>query len=321
MAEFRKIIKKISLYFSIFLAGIVFSYVGYLLFQKYENSQDLENFLKAIWNYKLYSTGTSSVLTVGKIILVIILFFFSWFSAKYVSSHLIRKLLGKTQVNKGASAAIENLTYYILVVIFAIIALNIAEVPLTIFTLFGGALAIGLGFGSQNLVSNFISGIILQIEQPIKVGDVVEIEGVLGTVEHIGGRSTKILAANNTHTVVPNSYFLDKKFINWTLADNVVRSKIEILLAYKEDPKKVEDLVLKVIKINKDILDYPNPRVFLSSYKDSGVEYSIFFWISMENTTERAAIESNFRVELLLALQNEKIEIPYPQHVVRVVKE
>lgn len=321
MAEFRKIIKKISLYFSIFLAGIVFSYVGYLLFQKYEDSQDLENFLKTIWNYKLYSTGTSSVLTVGKIILVLVLFFLGWFSAKYVSSHLIRKLLGKTQVNKGASAAIENLTYYILVVIFAIIALNIAEVPLTIFTLFGGALAIGLGFGSQNLVSNFISGIILQIEQPIKVGDVVEIEGVLGTVEHIGGRSTKILASNNTHTVVPNSYFLDKKFINWTLADNVVRSKVEILLAYKEDPKKVEDLVLKVIKVNKDILDYPNPRVFLSSYKDSGVEYSIFFWISMENTTERAAIESNFRVELLTALQNEKMEIPYPQHVVRVVKE
>src|SRR5690606_18317118 len=106
--------------------------------------------------------------------------------------------------------------------------LRMANVPLTVFTVVGGALAIGVGFGSQNIINNFVSGLILLLERPIRAGDFIEIGGTIGTVEKIGARSTLLLTPSNMHLIVPNSFFLEKEVLNWTLSDNVVRTEITL---------------------------------------------------------------------------------------------
>lgn len=309
MNKWQLLLKKISFYLGLIALATIGSYVSYRVWLKYDSARNFTQFLNTIIDYKIYASAN---ITVGKILLLIFLLVIGVRFAKFVSYKIVDKVLLRTNLNKGAQAAFENLSYYSLVSIFILVALNIAEVPLTIFTLFGGALAIGLGFGSQNILSNFISGIILQVEQPVKVGDIIEVEGVIGTIEHIGGRSTKIVSANNTHMILPNSYLLDKKLVNWTLQDNIVRSKITLSLSLDVDLKLAEDTIRRTVAEFPNIMATPEPKVFLDDIGAYSLNYIIYFWVPIQGTMDRSSIESLFRVNLLGNLKKEGISIPYP---------
>lgn len=314
--KYKNIIGKLSFYLGSFLSGGLCFYIIYRLWEKYDTVKDTSKFLKSIFNYKIQESNN---LTIGKILILLAVFFIGIKLSKIVSYKIVEKFLNKTKLNKGAKAAIENLTYYILISITSLMSLHIADVPLTVFTLFGGALAIGLGFGSQNILSNFISGIILQVEQPVKVGDIIEIEGVTGTIESIGGRSTKIIASNNTHMIIPNSYLLDKKLVNWTYQDNILRSKIEIIIDYKTNHDEFKSAVMDILDSFEHIMKYPEPRVQLVDYQNFGLQYAIYFWVPIQGTMDKNQIESEFRVLLLEKLREKQINIPFPTHHIKMI--
>lgn len=177
----------------IFFALIV--YIGYNAFLVYQKSESVSNFIIKIWNYVVIK-NVDFQLTVGKLFLEIGLLIGSYYLSQFLSKKFVNKILLKTRLDVGARSSILKLSNYLIFIIFVIISLSIAQIPLTAFTFIGGALAIGAGFGSQNMINNFVSGIILQIEKPIKVGDTVQVDGQLGKVEEIGARSTKVLLTN-----------------------------------------------------------------------------------------------------------------------------
>jgi small-conductance mechanosensitive channel len=177
----------------------------------------------------------------------------------------------------------------------------------------GGALAIGIGFGSQNIVNNFISGLILLVERPIKEGDIVEIDSSTGTVEHIGPRSTRIKTPSNTHIVVPNSAFLEKNVVNWTLADDLIRAKIELGVAYGSPTREVESILLEVVKTHPKTLDSPEPIVLFRDFGDNALVFEVDFWLRMPTIRDRRIVESDIRHTIAETLQNRGISIPFPQ--------
>lgn len=309
MAIFRGYLKKISFYIGLTLALGLIVFIFQKLYNQYPVVKSIFQSINSIISYKVYESAN---ITIGSILILLFLLLISVKFSKFISYKIVDKFLLRTSLNKGAQAAIENLTYYVLVSIFILVALNIAKVPLTIFTLFGGALAIGLGFGSQNILSNFISGIILQVEQPVKVGDIIEIEGIVGTIEHIGGRSTKIVSANNTHMILPNSYLLDKKLVNWTLQDNIIRARITIGIGFNEDLNKVHEVISQTIAQFPDIMKTPEARFFLDEIGNHSLNYIIYFWVPITGTMDRASIESLFRINLINNFRSSKIEIPFP---------
>ena len=199
------------------------------------------------WHYELTSIDDHSV-TVGKLFIALVLLVVGLRFAGVLSRYFGHRVLPRLGVPSGAATAFESITYYLAVVAVVLFALRAVNIPLTAFTIIGGALAIGLGFGSQNIVNNFISGLILLVERPISVGDLVEIEGVLGSVEAIGARSTRVRTFENTHVLVPNSFFLENKVLNWTLSDDIVRGCVAVGVAYGSPTREVARLLLQAAR-------------------------------------------------------------------------
>ncbi len=182
-------------------------------------------FVRGTWTYELVSIDGQSV-RVGTLLVAVALVGLGYRLSRAASGILKRVLRRRLYVEEGAADAIESLAFYLLFASVAITALRFVHFPLTVFTVVGGALAIGVGFGSQNIMSNFISGLILMLERPVRPGDLIEVDGTHGHVEHIGARSTRIRASNNTQIIVPNSFFLQSNVVNFTLSDDVQRSQV-----------------------------------------------------------------------------------------------
>ena len=182
------------------------------------------------WDYPLAKVDDNSWVTLGSIVKGILFSLASVLLARLTSRGFGRHVLGRFGLNPGAVVAIQSMSFYVFCCLFSFEALQLAGLPLATFTFLGGAAAIGIGFGSQNVLNNFISGLILLAEQPIRVGDMVEIEGIRGTIERIGARSTRMRTLANHEIMVPNSQLLQDKVTNLTLSDDLVRACIEVKL-------------------------------------------------------------------------------------------
>ncbi len=278
---------------------------------------DFGAWLKTIWQYPLLSVDGSSV-TVGKCLVAIFLVILGFLASGFLSRRISKSLSQRLKLHTGALAAVNSISYYILILFFGFLALKTANVPLTVFTLLGGAAAIGLGFGSQNIVNNFISGLILLIERPITVGDFIDVEGVLGTVESIGARSTRINAVDNTRLIVPNSTFLEKKVLNWTLSDNTVRATISVGVAYGSPCKKVRELLLQAVLEHSSILKDREPLVLLKDFADSSLQFEAIFWLTIQKLLDRRVAESDIRFRIEELFREAKISICFPQRDVHL---
>jgi potassium efflux system protein len=204
---------------------------------------------------------------------------------------------------------------YLLILIYALRMLNI---PLAAFAFFGGAIAIGVGFGAQNLINNFISGFIIMAERPISIGNLIEVDGVLGQVEEIGARCTRVRTGANIHILVPNSAFLEKNITNWTLSDQKIRTKVIIGVIYGSPVKEVERLLLRAIKENERVIKDPEPFVVFSDFGDSALIFEIHFWISIRRVIERRLIESSVRFRVDDLFREAGIVIAFPQRDVHL---
>lgn len=272
---------------------------------------------RAVWGYEILAVDDRPI-TVGKVAAALLIFFLGLALARRLSRLLGRRVFPRVGLEAGVIAALESLSYYVLVSLLLLLALRIVNVPLTAFTILGGALAIGVGFGSQNIVNNFISGLILFAERPIRIGDLIEVDGTYGTVEHIGARSTRVRSATNIHIIVPNSAFLEKNVVNWTLSDDQVRTMVQVGVAYGSPTRDVARLMRQAVDEQGKILRTPEPVVFFADFGDSALVFEVHFWIRMRTLMERRIIESELRYRIDELFREAGITIAFPQRDVHL---
>jgi small-conductance mechanosensitive channel len=196
--------------------------------------------------------------------------------------------------------------------------MHLVHLPITAFAFLGGALAIGVGFGAQNLLNNFISGFIIMAERPIRLGDLIEIEGSFARVEDIGPRCTRIRTGDNIHILVPNSHFLEKSIVNWTLSDQKVRAHVTVGVMYGSPVREVERLLVKAARENEKVLREPEPFVLFRDFGDNALIFFLYFWVTMETLTERLLLESNIRFRIDDLFREAGIVIAFPQRDVHL---
>jgi small-conductance mechanosensitive channel len=250
--------------------------------------------LGTFWNYELASVGDDPI-TVGKIVSGIFYLLVGVVLARLISGLVGRHVLTRFRLNEGAIHAIQAITFYTLCVSFSFEILKLIHVPFASFTFLGGAVAIAVGFGCQNILNNFISGLILLAEQPIRVGDHVEIDGTRGMVERIGARSTRVKTIANHELIVPNSKLLEDKVTNLTLSDNLVRTVIAVTLGRNLPVDEVRWRLLQAATAHDKVLADPKPEALLMSFSKSELSFELHFWLKMSDLMDCRVVESDVR--------------------------
>ena len=273
--------------------------------------------LAAIWHFEITNIDDRPI-TVQKIVLGVLLVLLGLFISRLLSGVFARRVLPKLGMTQAGAAAIRSIIFYILLFSFTLLALRLASVPLTVFTLLGGAAAIGLGFGSQNIVNNFISGLILLAERPIRIGDLIEVEDLYGTVEDIGARSTHVRSSENVDIIVPNSSFLEKNVINWTLSDDRHRAQIAVGVAYGSPTEEVTRLIRKAVEDHPRILKRPDPIILFADFGNNSLDFEAHFWIRMRRLMDRRIIASDLRYRIDEMFREAGIVIAFPQRDVHL---
>ncbi len=282
-----------------------------------EAATSIFEWIATLWRAELLSVEGGAV-SIGTVITALLLLVLGILLARWSSRRVGSLLTRHVGLDRGAAAAVQGLTFYLLLVLVFLLVLQTANIPLTAFTVFGGALAIGVGFGSQNVVNNFLSGLILMIERPIKVGDIVDIEGTYGRIERIGARSTRIKTFDNTHIIIPNSAFLEKNVVNWTLSDNVVRTWVDVGVAYGSPTREVDRLVHRVLAEHGKILKKPAPVVLFTEFGDNALHFRAYFWLQMREMMDRRRVESDVRYRIDHLFRDAGIVIAFPQRDVHL---
>ena len=187
------------------------------------------------------------------------------------------------------------------------------NVPIAAFAFLSGAIAIGFGFGAQNIINNFISGWILMWERPIRIGDFLEVEDTKGLVEEINTRSPRLKRVDGVHLLIPNSKLLENTVINWTLVDQFVRCSITVGVAYGSPAKKVAELIMQATVEQQEALKDPKPLVTFDDFGDNALMFQVTFWISSQAESGLRVAKSNVRFRLEELFEQHDIVVAYPQ--------
>ncbi len=217
----------------------------------------------------------------------------------------------------GVRHSLAVFTQYALVLLGFLILLRTGGIDLTTLALFAGALGVGIGFGLQNIANNFVSGLLLLAERPLKVGDIVRIHDYEGKVTRIGMRSLTVTTWDNQEVIIPNADAISNAFINWTHGDNVVRTLITVGISYDDDPHKAVAVARGVLDSHPPVLKQPPPEVWLAEFADSTVNLCIQYFIDVLRHN-RWAVRSQVLLMLWDAFKAEGIHIPYPQRDIHI---
>ena len=265
-----------------------------------------------------HSLGFGEIsLTLGSVLLFVAAIYVAFWTARTMRTILRDEVLGRMSLPRGVANSVSTLTYYALVLIGLLIALAAAGFEVGQLAIVVGALGVGIGFGLQNVVNNFVSGLILMFERPIQPGDFIEITGTTGRVTDIGMRATTLTTPEGADVVVPNGTLLSEKLVNWTLRDTNRRVDVDIGVAYGSDLKQVLELLKKVAAGTPGISPSPSPEVFLLAFGPNSIVFGIRAWTSDFGTS--AAIRTATAVRVHDALKEAGIDIPLPQQDVRIV--
>ncbi len=246
------------------------------------------------------------------ILLLPVAFLALWLVVSLVTRLFRVGVLQATRLQAGVQESLTSVLRYALLLIGAVVILQVWGFDASTLTVFGSLLGVGIGFGLQNIANNFISGILIGVERPIKPGDFVEVGGYTGTVQRVGGRSTSIRTLDRVTILVPNSRFLETEVVNWSHADPISRIRVPVSIAYGSPPMKVRVALLGVARGHAEVLSDPWPEVQLVSFGDSAVNYELLVW------TRHPQLQNQLRSDLNLAIQGalarHGLEIPFPQH-------
>jgi small-conductance mechanosensitive channel len=255
-------------------------------------------------------------ITLGGVLSFFSILLLGYALANAVAFALRTVLLAKFPSHRGLPFAISQLTYYFLLVLIFLAALTNAGIDLNRFTVITGALGVGVGFGLQSIVNNFVSGLVLLVERPIHNGDIVEIGGVIGTVQRIGARSSTVLTSQGADVIVPNSNLLSNQVINWTLGSPWRRMEINVGVAYGTDIERVLMLLVQVAESHPGVLRERPPAAFFLGFGESTLNFELHFWSADQKTWFQ--LKSEVATAVAKGLREANIIIPFPQRELHV---
>lgn len=276
--------------------------------------EDLHPFLEWIkdaWNAQLFKLGGNPFTTRALIILFLSLFLLIAISSR-ISRVLSRKVFPRYGLEPGVSQSMATIIRYVLIIIGLVIIIQTSGINLSALGILMGALGVGIGFGLQNITSNFISGIIILFERPIKVGDRVEIDDLKGNVVEISARATTINTNDNITVIVPNSDFINSRVINWSHNEKRIRLSFPVGVSYNEDPEKIRDLLTEIALANPGVLKTPPPYVLFDALGDSSLDFKLLVWTT-DYINKPMILKSELYYEIFRRFREKGIEIPYPQ--------
>lgn len=274
---------------------------------------------KELWQSNLFEMGgreiTVSSLVVG-LVLIIVGFWLAGRLARLVGVQVGRA----NRVNPSAVLLIERLVYYTLVVVAVLAALDMMGLNITTFAFLGGAIAIGLGFGAQNVLNNFISGVILMVEQPIRIGDLIEVDNEdLGHVERIHARFTRVRRLDGIDVLIPNSKLLEETVVNWTLTDDICRTSVVVGVIYGSPTDLVRDLILKAANAHERVLQQPKPPICVfNDFGDNALIFEVFFWTHARSQMQLRELQSDIRFTIDASFREHDLVIAFPQRDVHL---
>jgi len=267
--------------------------------------------LKYVIEYPLFSL-TETEFTAGSIFI----FFFSLFLLLYLSkafkSFLINKVLIRYNEDIGVRQAMGTIARYLVVVSGLFIIIQANGIDLSGLAIIGGALGVGIGFGLQGITNNFVSGIVILLERPIKVGDRIEVGDTTGDVTKISARATTVMTNDGISVIIPNSEFISSRVINWSYSGRLVRFKVPIPAPYGVDHNKVLKLLLEVASENKDVAKTPEPHVRLKEFADSSLTFELVFWTA-DMMHRQGKMKSQINLDVYQKFADNDITIPFPQ--------
>ena len=276
----------------------------------------METFAK-IQNTTILSIGDGQGLTLWQLEIALLTLLIGIWLARRVERKLSNRLQQR-KVEAGVVQLIRKLFYISVIVVLVITTLQLLGIPFTAFAFVTGAVAIAVGFGAQNIINNFISGWILMAERPIRIGDFLEIGDMLGTVEAINTRYTRVRRLDGVRLMVPNSQFLENTVINWSIVDRKLRSHVRVGVQYGSDVQLVRRLLDEMMANNTDILDDPAPAVVFEDFGDSALVFDAFFWIESSPERSLRAVRSALRFEITDVFAKNDIVIAFPQRDVHI---
>ncbi len=264
-----------------------------------------------VLNYNIFALGDAKI-TPLSIIYVILLSILLIYLSKKVKDILVGRLLKQTKLDVGAQTAIGTILRYAILLVGFLIILQTVGIDLTTLNVLAGAIGVGVGFGLQNIASNFISGLIILLERPIKVGDRIEVDDVNGKVIAIGARATRIHTNDNIAIIVPNSKFISENVVNWSFGSERVRFRIPVGVGYDSDVDLVSRLLIEVGEENEDVMPNPKPAVRLVEFGDSSINFELWVWTETQ-VHRPGAFKSSVNFGICRKFREHDIEIPFPQ--------
>jgi len=281
--------------------------------------KEIINEIKELLNFPVTQIGTTE-LTLWSVVYFLILVFLLFYITAKIRKWAVYTLLAKSSIDIGVRIAVGTILRYIILAIGFIVILQTIGMDLSAVTVLAGALGVGIGFGLQNITNNFVSGIIILFERPIKVGDRIEVGDVSGDVTSISMRSTTIRTNDNISIIVPNSDFISSKVINWSHTDRNIRFKIPVGVSYNEDPEEIRKILLQVADENTGVLKDPKPDVLFKEYGDSALIFLLRVW-TREYINKPNVLKSQIYYAVFKKFKEHNIEIPYPQRDLHIKNE
>ncbi|MEO8675477.1 MAG: mechanosensitive ion channel domain-containing protein [Casimicrobiaceae bacterium] len=285
---------------------------------------------RRVWNYEVatvedsYETAdgrklsVSRSVTLGKSVGAMLIVILGYLVCSFVTRRIERLAVSRGGVAPRSAALLRNWVLFLLTAILVVFALFSASIPLTAFAFLGGALAIAAGFGLQTLLKNFVAGIMLLFKGPMRLDDLVEVDGIRGRVTAIGIRASTILSADGIESMIPNSAFVEGKLTNWTFSNAQNRQTIRVGVAYGSPLRKVADALADVLSRHGLVLKDPAPQVYLDDYTDNAVSFALTYWVNMTPDNDTRRIRSDLLHMIDRAFAETGIRMPFPQRDVHV---
>lgn len=269
-------------------------------------------------NKTAFTMSDSHVITWLQILYALGFLIVAWFLSRLLAFLVVKKLLSSARISQDSRAIIQRILFYAMIVLVLLTVLTYLGIPLATFAFISGAVAIGFGFGAKTIIENFLSGWILMSERPIRIGDIVEMDGLIGRIISIGNRSTLIKRNDGADIVVPNSQVLESRLVNWTLHDPFIRTSVRVGVAYGSDIGLVKSQLEQVVQSYELSQEEPGPVIVFEDFGDSALIFDVFFWVSIQAGREMRLIRSDVRFLIEQSFREQDIVIAFPQRDVHV---
>ncbi|HKL37407.1 MAG TPA: mechanosensitive ion channel domain-containing protein [Bacteroidales bacterium] len=276
----------------------------------------LQSSINDILGYTLVNTEKLTI-TVYSLLMAVMIFLATWIFL-WILKRVFKRTIYRRSIEPGKGYTVYQLIKYVVWIIAVFLVLDTLGVKITLLVAGSAALLVGIGLGVQQVFKDIISGFFLLFEGHLKVGDVVELEGVVGIVKEIGFRTTMIESRDNIILIIPNSKFIEENVINWSHIEKKTRFHVNVGVAYGSDVEKVKRILMESALEHKDITQDPEPFVRFNDFGNSSLDFQLFFWTNNAFRVEN--LKSDLRFAIDRKFRENNVTIPFPQRDVHIKK-